>query len=246
MDKESSGIEVKSIDLKIESLLSHYGLFRITPLPKGEGITIGNSLRRTLLNDIEEGIGITEVEILSSSLKNTEDTDKILHEFSAIDEVRESILEILINLKAIVFKVGNLDWYEPKYGYIRSEGPYRLTSKDIILPDKVTVVDPTQYIATTYGKGTFELKVKIEKRKKSKASELEKNRLILEDHSNPVKKVNYVVEEFVNSKNMSPNEQLKVEIWTDGSITPRETLEKSVKSLIKTFHLIEGGLSKKM
>ena len=92
----SSSLTFEYLDSQIESKRSLYGRFSLAPLNPGQGITLGNSLRRTLLSDLT-GVAITYVQILG-----------INHEFATIPGIRESVLEILLNLKQIIFKIDSL------------------------------------------------------------------------------------------------------------------------------------------
>merc|ERR1711865_1312214 len=117
---------------KIESGACH-GQFLINSLKSGQGITIGNQLRRVLLNDLG-GMAITAIRIAGVS-----------HEFSTIPGVREDILEILLNLKGIVFKSKTQD---KQFGRLKIQGPNVVTADLIQLPPNLEIVNPNHYIAS--------------------------------------------------------------------------------------------------
>ena len=117
---------------KIESGSCH-GQFLINSLKPGQGITIGNQLRRVLLNDLG-GVAISAVRIAGVS-----------HEFSILPGVREDILEILLNLKGIVFKNKSRT---PEFGRLKIQGPAVITADLIQLPSNLEIVNPNHYIMT--------------------------------------------------------------------------------------------------
>eukprot|EP00899_Mesostigma_viride_P020418 jgi/Mesvir1/28378/Mv06717-RA.1 len=126
------------IESKIESPRNLYGRFLIEPLAIGQGITVGNTLRRILLGDIE-GAAITSVKIPGAN-----------NEFSILPGIRESVLEILLNLKEIVFRTKSLDVQK---GYLSIQGPCVVKAANLQLPTSIEVVDGGQYIATLSGTG---------------------------------------------------------------------------------------------
>jgi len=134
-----NSIKLKLLDFRIEEKCLHYGRFSLGPFNIGQGITVGNSLRRTLISDLP-GIAITSVDIRNPVID---------HEFSSILGIRESVLEILLNLKEISFIQEGPE--KEVSGIINITGSKKITAKDIFLPSdsKIRVVDPDQYIATT-------------------------------------------------------------------------------------------------
>ena len=135
--------------LKSETIKSGtcYGQFVINSLRPGQGITIGNQLRRVLLGDLG-GIAISAVRIAG-----------ITHEFSTIPGVREDILEILLNLKGIVFKSKIRD---TKFGRLKIQGPSVVTADLIELPSDLEIVNPNHYIATITTANILEIEFKFE------------------------------------------------------------------------------------
>nr|QIZ74068.1 alpha subunit of RNA polymerase [Stigeoclonium sp. FACHB-2430] len=132
----------------MENKKSFYGRFYIGPLEVGQGITLANALRRALLSELN-GLAITTVEI-----------EGVSHEYSTLMGVRESVLDILLNLKQIVLK-SKKPVKRAQTAYIYCQGPGVIRAADIILPSSIQCVDPEQYIATLSSDGILKMKVII-------------------------------------------------------------------------------------
>jgi DNA-directed RNA polymerase subunit alpha len=232
---------IENIDSKIDSKRSHYGSFILSPLEIGQGITVGNALRRVLLGDLE-GIAITSVKIPG-----------INHEFSTIPGVREAVLDILLNLKQIVFKTTDINFFnetssfkeKPIYkGKIFVEGPATITAKDIQLPSFLEVVDLEQYIATLSTSKPFELEFTLEKGKgyaipdNEQKKNLDIDILPIDSIFMPVLKVNYMVEDLMSVENKQ--EKVLIEIWTNGSLTPQQALDSSINKILQLFQPLQN------
>lgn len=227
---------IQSIESFLENPQTHYGRFVLGPLEIGQGITVGNSLRRVLLGDLE-GIAITAVKIVG-----------VNHEFATIPGIRESVLEILLNLKQIVLKItSSLEKEEIlngkgnklEKGRLVIEGPVIVHSKDLQLPSFIEVVDEEQPIATLgpYTRLEMELFLDVGKGYQiydaEKKKNLEIDLLPIDAIFMPIKKVNYMIEDyFVGNKSQ---ERVILEIWTNGSITPQESLDIAINKLIYLF-----------
>ena len=134
---------------KIESGACH-GQFLINSLKSGQGITIGNQLRRVLLNDLG-GIAITAVRIAGVS-----------HEFSTIPGVREDILEILLNLKGVILRGNPQGNYQgPQFGRLKIQGPIVVTADLIQLPSDLELVNPNHYIMTISTANVIEIEFRF-------------------------------------------------------------------------------------
>jgi DNA-directed RNA polymerase subunit alpha len=215
--------------LKSEKLESGicYGQFLINSLPPGQGITIGNQLRRVLLADLG-GKAISAVRIAS-----------VLHEFSTISGVREDTLEILLNLKGIIFKG---DSKEVEFGRLRVQGPMVITADSIELPDNLKIVNPNHYIATISNSATLEVEFKIEygtgyKLASQLFSQEDESYLELDTVFMPVQKVDFKIENVYDNTN-NITERLFIDIWTDGSILPDEALKSASQIIINLFTLL--------
>jgi DNA-directed RNA polymerase alpha subunit len=132
---------------RIETNRCFYGCFYLGPFDPGQSLTVANALRRTLLSELR-GIAITSVEI-----------EGALHEYSNLPGVRDSVLDILLNLKEIVLKKKNyLKFFKTQVGYLRAQGPGIVTAADLLFPPFLQCVDPEQYIATLSEDGFLNMK----------------------------------------------------------------------------------------
>jgi DNA-directed RNA polymerase subunit alpha len=215
--------------LKSEQLQSGacYGQFVINSLRTGQGITIGSQLRRVLLGDLG-GVAISAVRIAG-----------ITHEFSTIPGVREDILEILLNLKGIVFKSKIKD---VQFGRLKIQGPSIITADLIQLPTDLEIVNPNHYIATISTSNILEIEFKFEygtgyRLATQALSDEAENYLQLDTIFMPVQKVDFKIENiYDNANNIS--ERLLLDIWTNGSISPNDALESAAQIIIDLFVLL--------
>jgi DNA-directed RNA polymerase subunit alpha len=212
--------------LKSEKLQSGvcYGQFLINELQPGQGITIGNHLRRVLLGDLG-GTAISAVRIVG-----------IRHEFATIPGVREDILEILLNLKGIVIKSNTNDI---KFGRLKVQGPLVVTADLIDLPNGLEIINSNHYIATISTSINLEIEFKIEygtgyKLASQMFTDEDKNFLQIDSIFMPVQKVNFKIENVYDNDN-SITERLFIEIWTNGSIKPIDALKKACQIIINLF-----------
>nr|YP_009369914.1 DNA-directed RNA polymerase subunit alpha [Boldia erythrosiphon]ARO90602.1 DNA-directed RNA polymerase subunit alpha [Boldia erythrosiphon] len=215
--------QIECIESKSKITREHYGKFIIEPLKQGQGITIGNALRRTILADLE-GTSIVAVRIAG-----------VTHEFSTISGVREDVLEILLNLKEIVFKSIIT---EPYIGKIKVQGPAIITSGLFELPQEIQLIDPRQYIATICTNILFEMDFQIEKgfgyRLIEKGINNSSDFLQIDSVFMPVKKVNYFIQEL-KIDSLMIEDKLIIEIWTNGSISPQDAIIKGAEILTNLF-----------
>jgi DNA-directed RNA polymerase subunit alpha len=217
--------EIECVESRIDGPRDHYDKFVLEPLTQGQGITIGNALRRVLLSDLE-GTSIVSVRIAG-----------VNHEFSTISGIREDVLEILLNLKEITFKSEST---ETLIGRLRVQGPAIVTAEDFDLPSEVTLIDPKQYIATICGNNVLEMEFRIEKGcgyclVEKGIDEESVDFLQVDSIFMPVKKVNYYIEDVLYEQNLI-RERLVLEVWTNGSITPKEAISKSSNILTDLFN----------
>jgi len=215
--------------LKSEKIQSgnYHGQFLINSLKPGQGITIGNQLRRVLLGDLG-GIAISAVRIAGVS-----------HEFSTIPGVREDILEILLNLKGIVLKSKIKD---VQFGRLKVQGPAVVTADLIQLPANLEIINPNNYIATISTSNILEIEFKFEygtgyKLASQTFSDESENYLQLDAIFMPVQKVDFKIENIYDTTN-NITERLFIDIWTNGSILPNEALENAAKIIIDLFTLL--------
>ena len=219
-----ANFDISCVESRIQGPRDYYSKFIIGPLEKGQGTTLGNALRRTLLSDLQ-GAAIVAVRIAGVS-----------HEFSTITGVREDVLEILLNLKEIVFRT---ETKEPMVGRLSIQGPTIVTAGNFDLPSEVTVMDSNQYIATICGNNTLEMEFRIETNKgyqliERGADEPSIDFLKVDAVFMPVRKVSYKVEDYRHS-NEAIQDELTLEIWTNGSITPHEAISEGSEILTSLF-----------
>jgi len=247
-------LNIKCIEHKINETKNHYGRFTIGPLNIGQGITVGNSLRRTLLSDIT-GIAITNARInVENNMAKSEVSTTNFHEFSTIPGIRESVLEILLNLKNIVLSDDNTDFKEIQKGFINVEGPYRITANDLVLPKTINVVDSNQYIATIISNQTFSMEVSVKQGRGiteiTNQDEIESQQnteadlLTIDATYIPIKKVNYIVEEKTLGNSNSPlKEMVILEVWTNGSIKPQDAVSSAIETLADLYQSIQSAIT---
>lgn len=212
-------ISPKGIEVDTDSLTATYGKFTVRPLERGYGITIGNSMRRVLLSSMM-GSAITTVRF-----------NNVLHEFSTIPDVMEDVTDIILNLKQVRFRQHST---EPQVIKISKSGSGKVTAADIQLNDKIEVLNPEQHIATLGSSAKFEAELTVSYgRGYVPAEELEDKStavgaISLDAIFSPIRRVNYNVSNArVGQK--TDYDSLTLEVWTDGSIKPEESVALSAK-----------------
>nr|YP_010282964.1 RNA polymerase alpha subunit [Nitzschia ovalis]ULD15728.1 RNA polymerase alpha subunit [Nitzschia ovalis] len=219
---------------KIESGACHEQ-FLINNLKPGQGITIGNQLRRVLLNDIG-GVAITAVRIAGVS-----------HEFSTIPGVREDILEILLNLKGIVLRNESKS---SQFGRLKIQGPTVVTADLIQLPSNIELVNPNHYIMTISTGSVIEIEFKFEygtgyRLATQTLLEEDEHYLQLDTIFMPVQKVDFKIENIYDEEN-NVQERLFLDVWTNGSILPTEAVKLASQFTIDLFtSLLENNDTQK-
>nr|BBK20481.1 RNA polymerase subunit alpha [Cryptomonas sp. CCAC 1634B] len=213
--------KIECIESKRGGPSNSYGKFLLEPLCQGQGVTVGNALRRTLLSDLE-GSAIVAVKIAG-----------VVHEFSTIPGVREDVLEILLNLKEIVFKCGHRDYFT---GRLLVHGPAVVTAANFEFSTGIEIVNPQQYLATLCTSCVLEMEVRIEQGKGYLLVDtaVSPGFLHVDAVFMPVKKVMYAVEE-VSYTPCTVQDRLTLEIWTNGSISPQEALLHGLEALATLF-----------
>nr|YP_010449480.1 RNA polymerase alpha subunit [Primula pumilio]UTU94896.1 RNA polymerase alpha subunit [Primula pumilio] len=214
-------LQWKCVESRTDSKRLYYGRFLLSPLMKGQADTIGIAMRRALLGEIE-GTCITRAK-----------SEKISHEYSTIVGIRESVHEILMNLKEIVLR-SNL--YGTCDASICVKGPGYVTAQDIISPPYVEIVDNTQHIANLTEPIDFYIELKIERNRGYRI----KSETNFQDGSYPidalfmpVRNANHSIHSYGNGN--EKQEILFIEIWTNGSLTPKEALHEASRNLIDLF-----------
>ena len=216
---------------KIISEEGFSGVYEIDGLYPGYGHTLGNSLRRIILSSIS-GVAITSVKI-----------NGVDHEFSTLKGVKEDIINIILNLKKVRFKVVN---DEVQTVELKIKGIKDVTAGDITVPGQVEVLNPEQYIASVTDKSAeLVIEMKIQKglgfvsKETLQKEKVEIGTIALDAIFTPIRRVNYEVENMRVGDRTDFN-KLIISIQTDGSITPNETLEKSIFIMIEQLKAIVG------
>ncbi|MCD6267656.1 MAG: DNA-directed RNA polymerase subunit alpha [Thermotogaceae bacterium] len=213
----------------------YYARFSLSPMEKGYAITVGNALRRVLLSSIPS-LAITDVRFIKPEK---------YHEYDTIDGVKEDILDILLNLKKVQFRVE-----VPVDGKIRMEvekkGPGKLLAGDIRTPGGIEVVNPDFPIATLNDAVEIHFEVYAEVGKgfvpvSERDEKPEVGWIPIDGVFSPVMKVNFLTENVRVGKR-TDYDKLILEIWTKKSIKPEEALKKATDILIKHFQIILDSL----
>jgi len=218
--------QVECVEDKIEDDESHFSRFIIGPLERGQGTTLGNSLRRVLLSNLL-GTAITAVRIAGVS-----------HEFATIPGVREDVLDILLNMKKVVLKSYSA---QPQIGRLLVQGPATVTVDQFELPSDVDMVSPDQYIATLSAGATLEMEFRIEQGKgyrsvdRSRDDSSALDFLQIDAVFMPVRRVYYTVEDARVGEAIE-KDRLIMEVSTNGSLTPQEALSQAADILVDLFN----------
>jgi DNA-directed RNA polymerase subunit alpha len=214
-------IRPKRLDVDKETATPFFGKFTAEPLERGFGITLGNSLRRVLLSSLQ-GAAITSVKI-----------DGVLHEFSTIPGVKEDVTEIILNLKEVRLK---LHTEGPKIIRVKAEGAKNLKAGDFITGDAVEVLNPDHHVATLSRDGKLNMEITVKMGRGYVPAERNKDEnqpigtIPLDAIFSPIKKVNYTV---TNARvgQITDYDKLTLEVWTDGSLNPEESVAYAAKIL---------------
>lgn len=201
-----------------------YGLFVFDPLEQGYGHTLGNSLRRVLLSSLP-GAALTSVKI-----------DGVSHQFSALEGLKEDVVAFILNLKKVRIAMED---NEDAVIRLSKKGPGQVTAGDFECPSGVEVVNPDLVIATLSDKkSSLELEATVQKgfgyRQADEHEVNELGRIPMDALFSPVVRVNYRVD-ATRVGRMTNLDKLVMEIWTDGSVSPREALMSSARVLVSYF-----------
>ena len=210
--------------IEIESLTQNYGLFSISPLEKGYGITVGNALRRVLLSSLP-GAAVVAIKV-----------DGVHHEFSSIEGAKEDTIELILNVKQLRLR---MDGDEPMRLTIDRKGEGPITAGDIETPAGIEIVNPELRLLTLDASDSHVVvELNVQKGKGYSPSD-ERGKLPIGEIPvdaifSPVKKVNYTVkpERIGQLTNL---DRVELEVWTDGTIRPLEAVTQSAAILAKHF-----------
>jgi len=223
----SEAVKIKTISEDAKS-----GSFEIAGLFSGYGMTIGNALRRALLASLP-GAAITGFKVKG-----------VPHEFTTIPGVKEDVVEISLNLKKIRFK---LHTDQPQILSLKTKGEKIVTAADIKLNSEVEVVNPEEVIATLTEKNTeLDMEITVEKglgyssvESRKESDKLEIGIIAIDSFFSPVVRVSYNIENMRIGDRTDYN-MLKIEIETDGTVSPSDALHKSANILSDHFKIISG------
>jgi len=216
--------------LSIVSEVDMKGVYEIDGLYPGYGHTLGNSLRRIILSSLT-GAAITSLKI-----------DGVDHEFSVIDGVKEDVITILLHLKQIRFRL-NTD--EPQIVKFQVKGPKVVTAGDIQISGQVEVLNKDLYIAEVTGKNTLSIEMTVEKglgfvpKEMHQKTKNEVGVISLDAIFTPIRRVSYEVENMRVGDKTNHN-RLHMTIETDGTLTPREALERAITIMVEQLQAIVG------
>ena len=223
--------------IQVEQLGHNRAKVTLEPFERGYGHTLGNALRRVLLSSMV-GYAVTDVTIAG-----------VLHEYSSIDGVQEDVVNILLNLKGVVFKLHNRDEVTLS---LRKEGEGQVTAADIQTPHDVEIINPDHVIANLSHGGKIDIQLKVEKGRgyvpgsmRRHADEVNKSigRIVLDASFSPVKRVSYSVEN-ARVEQRTDLDRLVVEIETNGAINAEDAVRSSAKILVEqlaVFAQLEGN-----
>jgi DNA-directed RNA polymerase subunit alpha len=208
----------------------NYGKFVVEPLERGYGTTLGNSLRRILLSSLP-GVAVTSVKI-----------DGILHEFSTIPGVKEDVTEIILNLKKLAIKMTGEN---EKRVIINEVGPKEVTAADIRGDADIEIFNPELHIATLDENTTLVMEINLARGRGYVPAENNKDEstpisvIPTDSIYTPVRKCNFTVEN-TRVGQVTDYDKLILEIWTDGSVTPREGVSIGAKIMQEHLNLFVG------
>lgn len=235
------------LESRVEENRSIYSRFLLGAFRNGDALTVATALRRSLLSQ-GQSVAIIALDIQGVS-----------HEFSTIPGVRESVLEITLNFQQIILRT-DTELKSTQVGYLQMQGPGVVYANDLKLPKGIECVDPTQYIATLARDGLVVIKFLIASNAHTKHLKINntqinsqqlrqvkkvlngkqfqsqvclQNILPLDSFLSPVKRINFTVEK--DDLFNQARERILLEIWTNGSIHPRQALNQAVFSLVTIF-----------
>lgn len=217
----------RRLNVDFDSLNNCYGKFWAEPLERGYGVTLGNSLRRVILSSIP-GAAVTSVRI-----------DGVLHEFTTIPDVVEDVTNIILNIKQLIVKL-HVD--HPKTIVLEKKGPGDATAADIQTDSDVEILNPDLHIATLDRNGKIRIEMKVQSGRGFEIAEKhhEEDQPIgvipIDSVFSPVKKANFKVEAARLGRD-TDYDKLIMEVFTNGTIRPDETISLAAQILRDQFSL---------
>lgn len=221
-------IEKPQIECIEDPANASYGKYVVEPLERGYGITLGNALRRIMLSSLP-GTAATTIKIAG-----------VQHEFSTVPGVKEDVTEIVLNIKSLIAKLEGAD--NVKTVYIEASGPCEVKAGDIKGDSEVEILNPDLHIATLDAGATLSMEITLSHGRgyvpadRNKPAQTIIGTIPVDSIYTPVYKVNYAVEN-TRVGNMTDFDKLTLEVWTDGTITPRDAVSLGAKILCDHFSL---------
>lgn len=227
---------LKPKNINVEQLSANRAKVTLEPFERGYGHTLGNALRRVLLSSMV-GHAPTEVTIAG-----------VVHEYSAIDGVQEDVVDLLLNLKGVVFKLQGRDEVTLS---LRKDGEGMVTAADIQTPHDVEILNPGHVIATLSAGAKLDMQIKVEKGRGYVPGNLRRGdeatravgRIVLDASFSPVHRVSYAVEN-ARVEQRTDLDKLVLDIETDGTVGPEEAVRAAAKILVEqlaVFAQLEGA-----
>lgn len=215
---------------RIVSESERAGTYEIDGLYPGYGYTLGNSLRRIILSSLP-GAAVTQVKIPGAS-----------HEFSTIEGIKEDVITILLNIRKVRFKILT---DEAQTITLSAKGPKEVTAADLNIPGQVEILNPEQRICEITDKSSLEMELLAERGLGFVAKEVHQKERVdigsiaLDAIFSPIRRVNYEVENMRVGDRTDFN-RLRIVIETDGTLSPREALERSIETMIHQLKAVVG------
>lgn len=227
-------IKPKGFEVDKDSQRDDYMKFVVRPLEKGFGVTLGNSLRRILLNSMM-GSAVSAVKLTGVS-----------HEFSTMPDILEDVSDIILNLKEVRFRQFDP---QPQTLRIKKTGPGVVKASDIVCNESIEVLNPDQHIATIGAQGSFEADIIVTFGRGYQPTENRDERLPLgyisvDSLYSPIRKVNYNVSN-ARVGQRTDYDALDLEVWTDGSLKPDEAValaSKILKEQLQVFMTFDEAI----
>lgn len=221
--------------VEVEQLGPSHARVVMEPFERGYGHTLGNALRRVLLSSMV-GYAPTEVQIAG-----------VVHEYSTVDGLREDVVDLLLNLKGVVFKLHNR---AEVFLTLRKDVAGTIKASDIELPHDVEVINKDHVIGTLTDGGKLDMQIKVEKGRgyvpgtmRSLGDSKTIGRVVLDASFSPVRRVSYAVES-ARVEQRTDLDRLLIDIETNGVIAPEEAVRQSAGILIdqlSAFAALEGN-----
>lgn len=225
LEIEKPKIETVEIDSS-----SKFGKFVVEPLERGYGTTLGNSLRRILLSSLP-GAAVTSIQI-----------DGVLHEFSTVEGVEEDVATIILNIKKLALKIYS---DEEKVIEIDIKGDSTVTAADITHDSDVEILNPDLYIATIAKNGHLRMRMYANRGRgyaradQNKREDLPIGVIPVDSIYTPVSRVNFQVEN-TRVGQLAHFDKLSLDVWTDGSIGPKEAIALGAKIFTEHLNIFVG------